>query len=221
MSLIRGLLFDNLGLKLAALLLAVLVYLNVYTDRPATMTVSFPLQLADIGDSLSLSGPVPSAVQAELRGTGKQLIRVRMSEPVLRISLAGVGRGRFERAVSSEDLPLTLSDGLSVERLIGPRMIELQLERRVHRRLPVLARVEGVSAYGPTAFTPAYAFPPYVDVSGPESALHKLDTLLLAPVRIDGKRDTVRAHVAPIELPDWCVMTPPSVTVTVPIHRPR
>ena len=34
MNLIRGLLFDNLGLKLVALLLAVVVYLNVYTDRP-------------------------------------------------------------------------------------------------------------------------------------------------------------------------------------------
>src|SRR6185503_14063461 len=35
MNLIRGLLFDNIGLKLVALLVAVLVYLNVYTDRPA------------------------------------------------------------------------------------------------------------------------------------------------------------------------------------------
>ena len=64
MSLLRGLLLDNLGLKLVALLMAVLVYLNVYTDRPATMMVSFPLQLADLPDSLSLSGPVPAAVQA-------------------------------------------------------------------------------------------------------------------------------------------------------------
>ncbi len=39
MSVLRGLLFDNLGLKLAALLLAVLVYLNVYLDRPASMIV--------------------------------------------------------------------------------------------------------------------------------------------------------------------------------------
>ena len=38
MSLLRGLLFDNLGLKLTALLLALLVYLHVYTERPAHMT---------------------------------------------------------------------------------------------------------------------------------------------------------------------------------------
>ena len=48
MSLLRGLLFDNLGLKFVALLLAVLVYLNVYTDRPATMIVSFPIRVTDL-----------------------------------------------------------------------------------------------------------------------------------------------------------------------------
>ena len=39
MSVLRGWLFDNLGLKFTALLLALLVYLNVYTDRPTTMLV--------------------------------------------------------------------------------------------------------------------------------------------------------------------------------------
>ena len=81
MSLVRGLLFDNLGLKLVALLLAVLTYLNVYTDRPATMIVSFPIHVTDLPDSLSLSGPAPAVLQAELRGTAKQLIRLRVTEP--------------------------------------------------------------------------------------------------------------------------------------------
>ena len=60
MSFLRGLLFDNLGLKLAALLLAVLVYLNVYLDRPAEVMLSFPVQVTGLDDSLSLSGPVPA-----------------------------------------------------------------------------------------------------------------------------------------------------------------
>jgi len=98
MSLVRGLLFDNLGLKLVALLLAVVVYLHVYTERPFTALISFTLQLDGIADTLSLSGPVPPAVQAELRGTGKQLIRLRLTEPRLKISLDGVGPGRFHES---------------------------------------------------------------------------------------------------------------------------
>ena len=81
MNLLRGWLFDNLGLKLTALLLAMLVYLNVYTDRPATMLLSFTLEYTGLPDSLTLSGPSPSVVQAELRGTGKRLIGLRVKEP--------------------------------------------------------------------------------------------------------------------------------------------
>jgi len=84
---LRELLFENLGLKLAALLLALVVYLNVYTDRPADMIVSFPIELEGLADSLAIAGPVPAVLQAELRGTGKQLLRLRLTEPPVKISL--------------------------------------------------------------------------------------------------------------------------------------
>ena len=148
MNILRGWLFDNLGLKLVALLLALLVYLNVYTDRPATLIVSFPLQIVDLPDSLSLSGAAPAAVQAELRGSGKQLIRMRMTEPPVRVSLAGVGMGRYERALTPADLPLPSDFEIQVERIVSPRTVELQVDRKGHRRLPVAARVEGLPAGG-------------------------------------------------------------------------
>ncbi len=220
MSVLRGLIFDNLGLKLVALLMAVLVYLNVYTDRTAVMTVSFPLQITGIADTLSLSGPVPAALQAEIRGTGKQLIRLRLSEPVLKISLDGVGRGRFSRALGDGDLPLSGFERLEVEHVRGPRMLELQLDRKRVRHVPVAARVEGVPAPGASVLGPIGISPGRVSVTGPEAALGTLDSLRLSTVRIDGRRDTVRVQVGPEALPDWCSVDPATVTVTVPIRRP-
>lgn len=217
MSLIRGLLFDNLGLKLVALLMALLVYLNVYTDRPATMIVSFPLQLADLPDSISLSGPVPAAVQAEIRGTGKQLIRLRLTEPHLSVSLAGVSTGRFERAFSAADLPLT--EGLEVERMVGPRMLEIDLDRKRALRVPVAARVEGAPAVGVARSGGVSVDPARVTLTGPAKVIAKLDSITLATVRIDGRRDTVRVQVGADALPDWCTMAPATVTVTVPLRR--
>lgn len=219
MSVLRGLLFDNLGLKLAALLLAVLVYLNVYLDRPASMIVSFPLELHDLADSLSLSGPVPAAVQAELRGTGKQLLRLRVTEPPLKLSLAGVGAGRFERAMTSEDLPLSASDLLQADRLVGPRTLELQIERKMRREVPVALRVEGLPGSGAALSGPATAEPGSVVITGPARVVAKLDSVVLLPARIGGRRDSVRVQVAAEALPDWCVMEPPLVKVTVPLKR--
>ena len=218
MSVLRGWLLDNLGIKLVALLLALLVYLNVYTDRPATLIVSFPLQIAELSDTLSLSGPVPSAVQAELRGTGKQLIRMRLTEPPVRLSLAGVGTGRYERALTSADLPLSPDLEIQVERLVSPRTVELQVDRKRSRRLPVAARVEGLPAGGVVWTGELAVEPSFVEVTGPERVLMELDSVRLDPVRIAGKRDSVEMAVGADALPDWCVMEPEQIMVSVPLE---
>jgi hypothetical protein len=219
MNLLRGLLFDNLGLKLAALLLALLVYLNVYLDRPAEMTMSFPLQVQDLGDSLSLSGPVPSTVQAQLRGTGKQLLRMRVTEPPIKISLEGIGPGRFAHEVSAEDLPLAGYEGVEAVRVIGPGVIDIGIERRVRRRLPTALRIEGATGNDTSWASVVTVDPESVLVIGPRSAVALLDSVVLQPVRLGGRRDTLRAQVAAQSLPDWCVMEPALVTVTVPLAR--
>jgi YbbR domain-containing protein len=218
MNLLRGWLLDNLGIKLVALLLALLIYLNVYTDRPATLIVSFPLQIGELADSLSLSGPVPSAVQAELRGTGKQLIRIRLTEPPVRISLAGVGVGHFERALTSADLPLPGDVDIQVERVVSPRTVELQVDRKRMRRLPVAARVEGLPAGGIVWTGSLEVEPSTVEVTGPEKAVMALDSVRLDAVRLAGKRDTVSAAVGADALPDWCVMEPEQIMVVVPLE---
>src|ERR1041385_7181440 len=205
MGMIRGILFDNLGLKFTALLLAVIVYLNVYTDRPTTMLMSFPLEYSDLDDSLSVSGPAPSVVQAEIKGTGKQLIVMRVKEPRIRLSLAGARRGRFERALAPSDLPLPATDNaVTVENLVGPRVITLEIDRKAHRDLRVTAQVSGSPASGFAYKGGALLSPQTVRVTGPEQVLLAMDSVALAPVRLDGKRDTVTALAAPEGLPDWC-----------------
>jgi YbbR domain-containing protein len=215
---LRGLLFDNLGLKLVALLMALLVYLNVYTDRPASMTVSFPIQIEDLGDSLSLAGPRPAPVHVALKGTGKQLLRVRLTEPPIKISLDGVGPGRYQRTLAAADLPITI-DGPQVEHIIGPRMIELQIERRVHRSVPVAARVNGVPASGFEWSGTVVAQPMSLVVTGPRSTIVSLDSVQLRPVSIGGRRDTLDTPVEPVALPDWCSADPPLVRLRVPVRR--
>ena len=219
MNVLRGWLFDNLGLKLTALVLAVIVYLNVYTDRSGTMLLSFPLDFADLPDSLSLSGPAPSVVQAELRGTYKQLIALRVKEPRLRIPMGGVAPGHFTRALVPSDLPLAAGGPVAVENLVGPRVIEVDVDRRGRRDVPVAIRVEGTPAAGYAWRGVAFVNPPVVRVSGPRNELAHLDSLRLSPLRVDGRRDTMRVEAAIPTLPDWCVADPPVVHVKLALPR--
>ena len=54
-------------------------------------------------------------------------------------------------------------------------------------------------------------------VTGPERAA--LDSLVLAAVHVDGKRDTVSALVGPERLPEWCTADPAQVTVRLMLTR--
>jgi YbbR domain-containing protein len=219
MNLLRSLLFENLGLKFTALLLALLVYLNVYTDRATTMLVSFPLEYRELPESLIVSGPAPAMVQARLRGTGKQLILMRVKEPRLNLSLANARRGRFEHSLAATDLPLPADGSITVEDLVGPRLISLEVDRRTSRELPVAPRVTGQPAPGFEWSGIAIADPSRVRVTGPEQVVLGLDTLDLAPVRLEGRRDTLTAVVPLVNLPEGCVTEPATVTVRLRIHR--
>jgi len=219
MNYLRGLLFDNLGLKFTALLLAVLVYLNVYTDRPMTMLLSFPVEYVELADSLVVSGPAPAMVQARLQGTGKQLIFMKVKEPRMKLSLAGASRGRFERSLAASDLPLPSDGSIAVEDLVGPRVVSLDIDRRAYRDLPVATHVTGVPAPGYAWSGLALAEPSHVRVTGPEQVVLALDTLRLATLRIDGKRDTLSAMVVPVGLPESCTAEPAAVLVRLRFDR--
>ncbi len=219
MNPLRGILFENLGLKLVALLLALAVYLNVYTDRPADMILSFPLQLEGLDDSLAIAGSVPGVIQAELRATGKQLLRLRLTEPPLKISMVGVTPGRFSRTIRVEDLPLPPGEAIEVERLVGPTALQVMVERRRVRMLPVAARVEAFPAPGYLWTGEVIVRPAVLEVSGPRSAVADLDSVRLRPVSIAGRRDTVRAQATPDGLPEGCVADPGVVRVLVPLKR--
>ncbi len=213
---LRGILFDNLGLKLVALLLAVLIYLNAYTDRPATMTVAFPVQITDLPDSLTLTGTAPSPIRAELRGTGKQLIRLRVTEPAVKISLAGVSAGRFTRAIMPADLPLPEGVEVGVDRVVSPRTLELDIDQRATREVIVVGRTIGSPAADAMESGPIGVEPSSVHVIGPRALLATLDSLPLIPVSIAGRRDTLSTMALP-DLPAWCSSEPANVAVTVPL----
>jgi hypothetical protein len=183
------------------------------------MVVSFPLQFTDVPDSLSLLGPTPSTVQAEVRGTGKQLIRLRLTEPVLKVSLAGVNPGHFERQIAATDLPLDTDGGVQVERVVGPLKVELDVDRRVRRAVVLAARWAGTPAPGFEVAGKPHVSPATVFVSGPASAVARIDTLALRALRIEGRRDTVMGFAGPEALPDWCTAEPGEVTVTIPIAK--
>lgn len=215
---IRGFLFDNLGLKLVALLLALIVYLNVYTEREAHLSLAFPLQLTGLADSLAVSGDIPDVVFADLAGSGKHLLRMRFMGPRVELSLKDAVPGRIARKLGPEDLPLPQQAGIRVERFGGPTQVEFQVEPRVERRLPVAVTVRGRPGRGQVWNGAYVSQPESVTVSGPRSGVLRMQAVDFGAVKVQGRRDTVTAEQEVVSLPRSYRVSPEHVRVRVPLE---
>lgn len=212
-----GWLFDNLGLKLFALLLAVLLYLHVLTDRTVEQTLYFPVQVEALPDSLALASSVPAEIGVKLRGSGKQLWRLRWTKPPLKVSLAGVAPGMFQRSLGPADVPLSGTTDVTVLEVVDPSELRLEVTRRATRMVPVVVPVTGDPAGGMILAGAPEIRPASVRVSGPASWVARQETLRTEPVSIAGRRDTLELVQALVAPPVWAHASPGSVLVAIPI----
>lgn len=212
-----GWLFDNLGLKLFALLLAVLLYLHVLTDRTIEQTLYFPVTVEGLADSLALASSPPNEVGVRLRGTGKQLLRLRYLKPPLKVSLAGAAPGLFQRALGPADMPLSGTSEVTVLEVVDPAEVRLEVTRRASRLVPVAVAVVGEPGRGMIVAGPPMIRPATVRISGPSTWVARQETLRTEPVSIAGRRDTVELVQALVAPPAWAHASPGSVLVSIPI----
>ena len=109
-------------------------------------------------------------------------------------------------------------DGLEVVS-IEPSTIQVQFEREVSLRLPVIPELVGKPAAGVVAGE-AEVFPNQVLVSGPASKLERIVSLSTDPIDLEGRTATFEESV-PVRTPDPLIqIVEPRVTVRIPIQPP-
>ena len=219
MARLRDVLFGNLGLKLASLVLALLLYAHVVTEQPRESVVQIPVTLTGLPDSLAVSGHPPERVGVKVRGKWKDLIRLGLTSPYLPIDLGHAAPGAFRTTIAADDisgkaLPPELSKLVAVTEVLEPRTVDLVIEPKREKRVRVAPRLNGSPAPGYTLDGPAAADPESVQVRGPRSVVAPLDSVATLPVDITGEREKIQRQVeidtGPLRLsvePRRCLVT--------------
>jgi len=198
---IRGLLFDNLGLKAASILLALLLYAHVVTDQEREQVVQIPIAAVGLADTLTSVGQLPPRVAVKVRGKWKDLIRLNLTRPFLSIDLATARPGTFRTTITSEDIsrraiPPEMSRLVSVTEVLDPRSVDLAIEPKATRSLPVRARIVGTPAAGYVLSGVPDVDPESVRVMGPARLVQEIDTLYTVAVDITGEREKIQRQVS-------------------------
>ncbi len=180
---IRGAILRHWPLKLAALALAIILWVAVALEKPTTQLVGIQLDLVMSPDVAAAQEPPP--VKALVSGPQRELLRL-TAPLVVRavIGESGVGAGtRHHLVIAPSDVEVPGGVKITVQD-VEPRELDVLLDRRAQRTVAVRAMVQTDSGF---ALEGALGIvPPAVRVSGPRSLVAQLDSVDTEPLDLRG-----------------------------------
>lgn len=211
----------NWSLKLAALALAILLWLLLRVEDANRQEISdIPVEVELLDPSWALAdSPLPATVQVRFSGPSRELLRMAMDRPVAVVPVEEVSANDTTVAIRNDWIRTQERRGVVVEG-VEPRNVRLTFEPVERVAVPVRPRTQGglpenLAFSGEPAPTPSE-----VAVAGPRSRLEALDTLALEPVALGGLAGPAsrRVSVDTSEL-GGLEVSPRQVTVILPVEE--
>ncbi|MCX6554024.1 MAG: CdaR family protein [Candidatus Aminicenantes bacterium] len=180
---LKKLFLTNWGLKVSALLLAILVWAMIsgrektYSER----TMKVPIEIANLSPNLEVVNLQPEDVRLSLRGTANLVSTIRPENLAIKIDLKSIGE--------SSKLNYFAEDYLEVPRgiqiiSIHPKMIAVYVEEFDTKELPVKIRFRG-QLKEPLKLKEARAVPDRVTIIGYKSQLSGINVVLTEEINLD------------------------------------
>lgn len=155
---------EQIGLKAAALFLAVVLWMVVNVKEPDIQLVAVRFTPV-LDSSLVLRDRLP-AVSALIAGSPKQLIKLASSLPTIRRQITAETPDTLVIDLRPEDV--TLPDGVdAVVQEVSPRSLTLRFESTWTRRVPVRSAIDISTTNGPPGPLATNIDPANIEVTGP------------------------------------------------------
>lgn len=167
------------ALLLWSILIAVVLWFQVYGQGEGSLTLEVPLQLKGLPQNMVVVNDLPDSVHITVNGLQSRLKAVTPQDIYVPFDASGLTLpGVVERVVKISDV--RLPSGLEITK-IQPDRVELQVDRIVTRSLPVLPRLELPEGWHAENVT---VEPAEVQLSGPEvwlESLKEVETIAIQP----------------------------------------
>jgi len=182
----RPALFRNLGLKLLALGIALVVWFDFAAqrrERISERTYRIPLSLVNIPAQMVIASPLPPSVDVRVRGPFTALRQLDPAKLEAVIDLADAGKGEKLVRLGPEDI----NAPREVEVLsISPAEIRVVLDTMAEKSLPITPNIVGTPASG-FLLDEVAVEPRTARVAGPASLLAPMTQISTDPISIDDR----------------------------------
>ncbi|MEE2657533.1 MAG: YbbR-like domain-containing protein [Candidatus Latescibacterota bacterium] len=214
-------------MKLGAGVLAAFVWFHAVTEFSYQREVEIALEVQEpvvppAGVApLVVANRLPNKVTVAVFGKGKDLLALRASDLVLRLRPQ---QGRASSRLSlrlTPDLVESHSDlDVAIEHVVTPTTLEVVLDRRIERVVPVRPCVRLQLADSYTKVGPVHVEPESIRVSGPRRDVQGIEAIITDSLVSENAADYVEQEVALIPPPDRMVtLSRDRVTISVDIQE--
>lgn len=209
-------LFENLWVKIAALVLAIMLWLHVATDKTYQMQLALPLTQVEITGDLILTEPPPESVLVVVTADGKSLISNDWKDRGLRLVISQSRPGRFKGQISTDNIGLVKGERVNLTEIIAPREFNFNCDVIESREVPVIARLITTPGDGFAIGKTDSLAPSSVFITGPRSAVRMIDYVETESDSLTGVRNDFSIKIA-LEYPGayGISMLPDSVNLIV------
>ncbi len=141
--------FNNVGLKIGAFIIAILLWFHVVTERVVYETIKAPIIYHNLSDSLVIVNTSSEEVSFQIKTKVKQLILLNVfGHPFSRIDLSSMKGGKNEIKPSLDWLILPSWRPLDVIGVISPQELSIETEKKGNKKVSIKPLVIGSPSEG-------------------------------------------------------------------------
>ncbi len=168
--------FQSFWFKLVAILMALLLWFHVATDKVYEYTQTFPLTIINIPANLILSENMPDHVQVKIRGKGKELLKLFLSErKSVHIDAKELKSGETNFVIKPNLIPIPEGLELEVTDFLSPQELKIKLDHLLEKKVKVQPSVQILPADGFVQVGELHYTPKEAVISGPKMWVNGLE----------------------------------------------
>jgi YbbR domain-containing protein len=170
--------FQNFWFKLVALLMALLLWFHVATDKVYEYTRSFSLEISNIPAHLILAEKIPDQVKVKIRGKGKELLKLLLAErESIKIDVKELKNGETDYVIKPEQIPIPEGSGLQVTDILSPPSLKIKLDHLLEKKVKVQPHIGVLPADGFVQVGELHYGPKEVMISGPKIEVTQIEVI--------------------------------------------
>lgn len=178
----RRLLLENIGMKTAAVVFAMVLWFFVTSRGQSEISMDIPLELKNIPEGLESIKQGTKSVSVSIKGQERLLKNMKPSDVRVYIDLSKARKGAGTYYISKDDVKLPYT--MTVTN-ISPSSVRVVLEETVIKTVPVRPIIVGSPEKG-FVVRSVEVTPKEVTVEGARSEVRKVNSLKTEPIDITG-----------------------------------